>query len=158
MAIHSTWKSPSFLKNTIKLANIFHGYVSLQECVAESKIIKQKNDAGNSIYFRTYPGTPQQWTTDQTLGPQQFQFWRSKFILGIRNWGVVEYSGCFNTPLEHTPKPFTNRLKRDFFHSWLGGLPGVCSRGVLKQPLNLISLESMNALQWHMQIRRAHPK
>ena len=43
--------------------------------------------------------------------------------------------GCFNTPLEHTPKPSQKRLKRDFFHNWLGGLPGVCSRGVLKQPL-----------------------
>ena len=35
-------------------------------------------------------------------------------------------SGCFTTPLEHTPKPFTNRLWRDSFHSWLRGLFGVC--------------------------------
>ena len=39
--------------------------------------------------------------------------------------------GCFNTPLEHTPKPFTKRLKRDFFHNWhkgdcLGCALGVC--------------------------------
>ena len=44
----------------------------------------------------------------------------------------VWFKGCFNTPLEHTPKPFTNRLWRDSFHSWLGGLPGVCSKGVLQ--------------------------
>ena len=46
--------------------------------------------------------------------------------------GFIHLKGCFNTPLEHTPKPFTNRLWRDSFHSWLGGLPGVCSKGVLQ--------------------------
>ena len=34
----------------------------------------------------------------------------------------------------HPEKTFTKRLKRDFFHHWFGGLPGVCSTGVLKQP------------------------
>ena len=42
------------------------------------------------------------------------------FQVCTKNLGI---KCCFNTPLEHTPKP----LKRDFFHNWL--------RGVLKQPL-----------------------
>ena len=29
------------------------------------------------------------------------------------------------------PQTFPKELKRDFFHNWLGGLLGVCSRGVL---------------------------
>ena len=29
------------------------------------------------------------------------------------------------------PQTFPKGLKRDFFHNWLGGLLGVCSRGVL---------------------------
>ena len=43
--------------------------------------------------------------------------------------------GCFNiqhTFGTHPEQPFTNRLWRDSFHSWRGGLPGVCSKGVLQ--------------------------
>ena len=36
---------------------------------------------------------------------------------------------CWNTP----GATFTKSLKRDFFHNCLGGLPGVCSRGVLNE-------------------------
>ena len=34
-----------------------------------------------------------------------------------------------HTELEHTAKPFTNRLQRDSFHSWLGDCLG-CALGV----------------------------
>ena len=38
-----------------------------------------------------------------------------------------------HTELEHTPKRnlYQQAISRDSFHSWPGGLPGVCSRGVL---------------------------
>ena len=47
----------------------------------------------------------------------------------------AEDSKVVSTQLWNTPRAtFTKRLKRDFFHDWQGGLPGVCSKGVLKQP------------------------
>ena len=44
-------------------------------------------------------------------------------------------SKLVSTHLWNTPRAtFTKRLMRDIFHIWPGGLPGVCSRGVLTQP------------------------
>ena len=37
----------------------------------------------------------------------------------------------FTTPLEHTPKPLPTGCKPGFLSLANGGLPGVCSRGVL---------------------------
>ena len=37
-----------------------------------------------------------------------------------------------HTELEHTPSNLYQQVvSRESFHSWVGGLPGVCSRGVL---------------------------
>ena len=51
------------------------------------------------------------------------------------NYILIGYSSLRlfqHTELEHTPfATFTNRLYRESFHSWVGELPGVCSRGVL---------------------------
>ena len=42
-------------------------------------------------------------------------------------------SGCFTTPLEHTPKPFPTGYEGiPFIVGVAGGLFGVCSRGVLQ--------------------------
>ena len=40
------------------------------------------------------------------------------------------FSNVVSTLLWNTPL-ITNRLQWDYFHSWPGGLTGVCSRGVL---------------------------
>ena len=46
--------------------------------------------------------------------------------------GLKGDKNCLSTPLEHTPKhPKPLPTGYNSFHSWLGGLPGVCSRGVL---------------------------
>ena len=42
------------------------------------------------------------------------------------------------------PETFTKRLKMDFFHNWLGGLTGVCSKRVLRQPLKWLSCHSLH--------------
>ena len=47
----------------------------------------------------------------------------------------ILYSKVVSTHLWNTPLNLYQKAKRGFFHNWLGGLPGVCSRGVLKQPL-----------------------
>ena len=44
--------------------------------------------------------------------------------------GVIINQRLFQHTFGTHPQTFTKRLKRDFFHNWLGGLPGVCSRGV----------------------------
>ena len=51
----------------------------------------------------------------------------------------INYQRLFQHTFGTHPSTFTKRLKKGFFHNWLGGLPGVCSRGVLKQPLKLAS-------------------
>ena len=44
-----------------------------------------------------------------------------------------------HTELEHTPKRnlYQQAISRDSFHNWIGGLPGVCSGGVLQFSWNL---------------------
>ena len=65
-------------------------------------------------------------------------FWPPK----QKSWRIFRrfFSKCLkskvvSTHLWNTPETFTKRLKRDFYHNWLGGLPGVWCRGVLKQSL-----------------------
>ena len=61
-------------------------------------------------------------------------FWRGHFwSLGMMVfphsfWSY--FSNVVSTLLWNTPL-ITNRLQWDYFHSWPGGLTGVCSRGVL---------------------------
>ena len=53
--------------------------------------------------------------------------------IGLGQDGDVYISGCFTTPLEHTPSNlYQQAVFRDSFRSWLGVLFGVCSRGVLQ--------------------------
>ena len=49
--------------------------------------------------------------------------------------GATWVIGCFNTPLEHTPgNPLFDNYERNPSLAFRRGL-GVCSKGVLKQPL-----------------------
>ena len=61
----------------------------------------------------------------KALGPQYMGHTPKKMkVLGSP--GIIYrffFKDCFNTPLEHTPKGFTKRLKvREFFQNWLRGI------------------------------------
>ena len=51
-------------------------------------------------------------------------FWTNHFRLDAVTQRLFQHT--FGTH----PETFTKRLKMDFFHNWLGGLPGVCSKCV----------------------------
>ena len=64
----------------------------------------------------------------------------------VAGWKTDRPSGCCNTPLEHTPdnRPFANHERNPSLALW-ERLLGVCSKGVLKQPLKTLN-ESMHFL------------